>query len=148
MNRLLLAAAAALAFGLAGAQAQTAAELLVVAQLSAVLDPAVSLPRGTYQVTNGSYATALAAQVGFDAQPGSLVLYQATGIIGKLADEFAGNLAASFAAQGYLPAADATRTVNGLNTRWEDFQSDEGKTIRLVIVKDANRVRLLVGLAR
>lgn len=141
-------AAITLTLGAGVANGQTVAELLLVAHLSAVIDPAISLPRGAYQVTNGAYATDLARQLGLKAQPGSLTLYVATGIIGKLADEFAGNLATSFAANGYLPATDETKTVNGVNARWETFEGEDGRTITLVVIRDKDRTRLLVGLAR
>ena len=129
------------------AVAQTAAELLTVAAISATLDANIRLPSGAFMVTNPKYAQEFAAQLGADAgKYTNYALYVAKGLATRLADNFIGQLETSFATSGYFKGATSSQTVGAeLRTRSEYTNDMNRKTLLLYVVKRADGVYFLVG---
>ncbi len=129
------------------AVAQTAAELLAVAAISATLDANIRLPSGAFMVTNPKYAQEFAAQLGADAgNYTNYSLYVAKGLATRLADSFIGQLETSFATSGYFKGATSRQTVGSeVRTRSEFTNDTNGKTLLLYVVQRADGVYFLVG---
>jgi hypothetical protein len=129
------------------AVAQTAAELLTVAAISATLDANIRLPSGAFMVTNPKYAQEFAAQLGADAgKYTNYSLYVAKGLATRLADNFIGQLETSFATSGYFKGTTSSQTVGAeVRTRSEYTNDMNGKTLLLYVVKRADGVYFLVG---
>lgn len=142
-----LAAAASLA-PLAPARAQTAAELVVVAALSASLDPSIRLPRGAAYYTNPQHAARFSAYLGADAgKYTDYQLYVASGLATKLADAYALNLETSFAAAGYFRSSTSTYKA-GTDTVVRNEYDNGERTLVLVVVRQGASVFFLSGRKR
>lgn len=124
------------------AAAQTAVELLVASSLSASLDSAVSLPKGSFSYNNAKYAQDFSKSLGADASKYTdYQLYVASGLATKLAAAFVQQLETNFASAGYLKE---TSSAAGTTTRAE-YVSDEGKILLLLTSYQKNTVYFLVG---
>lgn len=140
-----LLAAAALAASLAPSRAQTAAELVVVAALSASLDPSIRLPRGAAYYINPENARRFSAYLGADAAKYTdYQLYVATGLAAKLGDAYVHNLETGFAAAGYFRGATTTYKAGPDTVVRSEFDNGE-KTLVLVVVRQGDSVFFLSG---
>ncbi len=146
MKRVALAVTIAALSLTAPARAQTVAELLTVAAISATLDSNVRLPSGAFFVTNPKYAAQYAAQLQDASSWTNYSLYVAKGIATKLADNYVADLKTSFAVAGYFETASASQTVGAeVRSRSEYANDANGKTLLLYVVKRADGVYFLVG---
>jgi hypothetical protein len=146
MKRVALAIAIAALTVTAPVKAQTVAELLTVAAISATLDSNVKLPSGAFFVTNPKYAAAFAGQLKDASSWTNYNLYVAKGIATKLADNYIGDLKTSFAVAGYFEGASSSQTVGAeVRTRTEFSNDANGKTMLLYVVKRADGVYFLIG---
>jgi hypothetical protein len=146
MKRVTLAIAIAALSLAAPVRAQTVAELLTVAAISATLDANIKLPSGAFFVTNPKYAASFAAQLQDASSWTNYNLYVAKGIATRLADNYIGDLKTSFAVAGYFEGASSSATVGAeVRTRTEFTNDATGKTLLLYVVKRADGVYFLVG---
>jgi curli biogenesis system outer membrane secretion channel CsgG len=128
------------------ANAQTAAEMVVVSTISSTLDPSISLPQGSSFVSNPKYATQFAALLPDAAKYTNFQLYVAKGLATRLSDAFIAQLRTNFAATNYFEVSNSS-TVVGAETRIRiEFKNDEnGKTLLLFVLKRPDGVYFLVG---
>ena len=128
------------------ASAQTVAELVTVATISAALDPSISLPQGSSFVSNPKYATQIAALLPDANKYTNFQLYVAKGLAKKLADDYVNQLKTSFAISGYFEISSSSVVVGTeTRTRSEFKNDDNGKTLLLFVVKRADGVYFLVA---
>ena len=128
------------------ASAQTVAELVTVATISAALDPSISLPQGSSFVSNPKYATQIAALLPDANKYTNFQLYVAKGLAKKLADDYVNQLKTSFAISGYFEISTSSVVVGTeTRTRSEFKNDDNGKTLLLFVVKRADGVYFLVA---
>ena len=128
------------------ASAQTVAELVTVATISAALDPSISLPQGSSFVSNPKYATQIAALLPDANKYTNFQLYVAKGLAKKLADDYVNQLKTSFAISGYFEISSSSVVVGTeTRTRSEFKNDDNGKTLLLFVVKRADSVYFLVA---
>ena len=128
------------------ASAQTVAELVTVATISAALDPSISLPQGSSFVSNPKYATQIAALLPDANKYTNFQLYVAKGLAKKLADDYVNQLKTSFAISGYFEISTSSVVVGTeTRTRSEFKNDDNGKTLLLFVVKRADSVYFLVA---
>ena len=128
------------------ASAQTVAELVTVATISAALDPSISLPQGSSFVSNPKYATQIAALLPDANKYTNFQLYVAKGLAKRLADDYVNQLKTSFAISGYFEISSSSVVVGTeTRTRSEFKNDDNGKTLLLFVVKRADGVYFLVA---
>lgn len=146
MKRVSLALAVAALALAAPVGAQTVAELLTVAAISATLDANIKLPSGAFFVTNPKYASEYAAQLKDAASWTNYSLYVAKGIATRLADNYVADLKTSFAVAGYFETTSSSQTVGAETRSRSEFVNDAtAKTLLLYAVKRADGVYFLVG---
>ncbi len=140
--------AAILVFSSAAVVAQTAAELLTVASISASLDSSVRLPTGSFQVINPQLTNQFADILGADKNKyEGFTLYLAQGIATKLADAYIANLANGFAAAGYFENGriNLPAPTGEIRTRSEYQNFDTNKFLMLLVVRRTDKVFFLVA---
>jgi curli biogenesis system outer membrane secretion channel CsgG len=128
------------------ANAQTAAEMVLVATISSSLDPSISLPQGSSFVSNPKYAVQFSTLLPDAAKYTNFQLYIARGFAQRLSDAFIGQLRTNFAATGYFEVSNSSSVV-GTETRVRiEFKNDDnGKTLLLFVVKRPDGVYFLVA---
>lgn len=129
------------------ALAQTLAEVTLVAAISSELEPAVSLPSGSYRAV-GAGTAPLIAKVPGAAQFKNWEVYTASGVVARLQPAFVGQLTTSFAAAGYF-LSDQSETVVAGETRTRYlFSDDAGATLLLYTLRTPENLVWLVAAGR
>ena len=139
-----LAAALLAALPLApAASAQTLAELQLVAALSAELNPALSLPRGSYRAVGGNLEGFIRQVPGHEAF-GDWEVYAASGLAANLQGAFVGRITASFAVNGYVLSEELERVGGGeTHTRYLYADASGGAALLYTIRRPGDLVYLI-----
>ena len=128
------------------ANAQTVAELVTVATISAALDPSIALPQGSSFVSNPKYATQIAALLPDANKYTNFQLYVAKGLAKKLADDYVNQLKTSFTISNYFEISTSSSVIGAeTRTRSEFKNDDNGKILLLFVVKRSDGVYFLVA---
>lgn len=125
------------------ALAQTLAELQLVTAITAELNPAIQLPRGSYRAVSGDLS-AFTRQVPDAAQFSDWEVYAATGLAANLQPAFVQQLSTSFAVSGYFQSESSERTVGDeLHTRYLFDDGSGGQTLLYTIRRPGELIYLI-----
>ena len=126
------------------ASAQTLGEVMLVAAISAELNPAISLPRGTFRAV-GEGAEQIIAQVPESNKFTNWEVYSAGGLAANLQAGYVHQVSTSFAVNGYFLAEETERTVGDtVHTRYV-FDDGMGGTTLLYTIRGPQDLIYLIA---
>lgn len=129
------------------ALAQTLAELQLVVAISAELNPAISLPRGSYRAVGGDLS-AFTSKVPDAGSFTDWEVYAATGLAANLQPAFVQQITTSFAVNGYFLSDESERKVGDETQHRYLFEDDGGKTTLLYTIRRPQELIYLIARGR